>query len=486
MHKIKTGSILDYFPGEPRPVQREALLSLEQSWNDADVFVINIPVSGGKSRIAVTIARWAWAQKRKQSAITTPTNVLVDQYKADFPKMASLKKSESYDCVNNKDKENVKMSCSDAKKYFGNCCRNCPYVKDLRKNRAVPYGVYNNYIYMAHKLFRPVLIADEAHNLVPMIASLAEKKLWKHDYDYPDGISTYGSLLRWISTSPRLAYDRKLQLLFKELTSGAPKYVVTRDVEASYRNSERDVLKLSPIDVSDQPPTLWPKTVEKIVLLSATLGTKDVEQLGLDRRRVFYYSASSPIPARRRPVTANVGLSMAYANLEENVPKIATTIESEIARRPEQKGLIHATYSVAAMLKEHLSKNKRILFHDRENKMEVYQKFRELPADSGAVLVASGLYEGIDLPEDLGRFQFITKVPWPSMAEPAIKYMAETDPERYAWEAAKVVLQACGRICRTPTDYGETIILDSTFQRLYNEYQQFFPQWWRDAYREVK
>lgn len=477
-------SILDYFPGDPRPVQKEALLTIEKNWNDADVFIVNVPVSGGKSRIAVTLARWVWGQNKQKSALITPTNVLVDQYLADFKRMATLKKSDSYDCINNKDKENVKLTCSDVKKQFGNCCRNCPYVKDLRKNRAVPYGVYNYYIYMAHKLFRNVLIADEAHNLVPMIASLAEKKLWKHEYDYPDSINNYRQLLQWARNSSRLAYDRKLQLLLKELTSGAPKYVARRSDEL-WRGQERDVIRLSPIDISDQPPTLWPdKHVQKIILLSGTIGYKDIEQLGLDRKRVLYHNAQSPIPARRRPVTLDVELSMAWKNLDENIPRVADKIKAIVDDRSGQKGLIHATYDVAARLKCYL-KGSRFMFHDKDNKMEVYQKFREASPESGVILVASGLYEGIDLPEDLGRFQVVTKVPWPSMAEPAVKYMAEADPERYAWEATKIVLQACGRICRTPTDYGETFILDSTFKRLYNEYQQFFPSWWRNAYREI-
>jgi Rad3-related DNA helicase len=91
------------------------------------------------------------------------------------------------------------------------------------------------------------------------------------------------------------------------------------------------------------------------------------------------------------------------------------------------------------------------------------------------------MYEGIDLAYDSGRWQIISKVPWPSLADPAIKYLCKLDNEWYAWETVKTLLQGCGRICRTPDDFGATYIFDSTFNRLYNENPNFFPLWFRNS-----
>jgi Rad3-related DNA helicase len=91
------------------------------------------------------------------------------------------------------------------------------------------------------------------------------------------------------------------------------------------------------------------------------------------------------------------------------------------------------------------------------------------------------MYEGIDLPYDAARWQALTKVPYPSLAEPAIKYLADKDPEWYQWETAKLVLQASGRVVRASDDWGITYILDSSFEQLYEKAEHLFPQWWQDS-----
>ena len=95
------------------------------------------------------------------------------------------------------------------------------------------------------------------------------------------------------------------------------------------------------------------------------------------------------------------------------------------------------------------------------------------------------MYEGIDLPYDAGRWQILAKVPYPSLADPAIKYMASIDEEYYAWETIKTVLQACGRICRTPEDYGVTYIFDKSFERLYNQNNELWPLWFQNSVQGI-
>ena len=60
---------------------------------------------------------------------------------------------------------------------------------------------------------------------------------------------------------------------------------------------------------------------------------------------------------------------------------------------------------------------------------------------------------------------------------------AEKDPEWYDWQAIKAILQACGRVCRTPTDRGVTYIFDQKFRRLYTEREYLFPNWFKDSVR---
>lgn len=471
--------MLEFFPGLPRPIQVQALQQIEENWDKADVFVVNLPVGAGKSRIAVTLSRWANAKKKMGSSIITPTNVLVDQYRTDFPKLPTLSKKDSYSCHNSTTEHRV--SCKDTHSKRKIHCKECPYVKGIRQSHAVPYGIYNNHIYLAHKLYRPLLISDEAHNLVRVLQDRAAKIFWHHDYGFPGWVKDYGTLVRWIEAEPRFDEDARLQLLHKEVTNNKTRYVITRTSDL-FRGKEMECIRMSPVDVRDQPPLFWPGAqVRKIILLSATIGHKDVEQLGLDKRRVFTVNATSPVDAERRPVVVLSTCSMAYAKQQENLPVLAEAIRRLLDDHKE-KGLIHITYSLAAQLRSFLHTEPRLRWHTRENARDVYTSFKDEPASTGAVLVASGMYEGIDLPYDAARWQVITKVPYPSLAEPAVRYLADTDPDWYAWETAKSLLQASGRIVRATDDWGITYIVDSTFEhRLYRDHSHLFPQWWKES-----
>jgi len=104
-----------------------------------------------------------------------------------------------------------------------------------------------------------------------------------------------------------------------------------------------------------------------------------------------------------------------------------------------------------------------------------------MPVESGAILVASGMYEGIDLVGDLGRFQIIAKIPWASLGNPAMKHLSVLDPDYYLWDCMKTTIQACGRICRTPEDFGASYILDSSFRRLIRQGIGQCPEWFLEA-----
>lgn len=467
--------ILGLFPGKPRPVQQEALREIERAWSSADVFVVNLPVGAGKSRIAVTLARWANKRHSLSSAIITPTNLLVDQYIKDFSRLFTLAKRETYACQTVPD-----TSCQAFRDKNGRQCKDCYYSRLMRQAHAVPYGVFNNHIYLAHSLYKNVLIADEAHNLVRVLKDRAALRYWTHDYHFPEWVQDYGSLLRWLEANPRLDEDTKLQKLYNEINSPKPRYTITR-CEALFRGNQRDGISLSPVDVRDQPPLFWPnQKVRKIVLLSATIGKKDIEQLGLDKRRVIFINATSPVDKDRRPIISLSACNMSYKHQEAAIPEAASAIR-QLLQEHSEKGIIHATYDVAARLRTMLHGELRLRWHTRENARSAYEEFKNSPVEEGQVLVASGMYEGVDLPYDAARWQVISKVPYPSLKEPAVKYLAEKDPEWYHWETAKLILQASGRVVRASDDWGVTYILDSSFEMLYNKAEHLFPQWWQDS-----
>lgn len=471
-------SILTYFPEKypPSDIQKTTLECIEREWNRTDVFVVGCPTAVGKTFLGYTIARFAYKEHYCTSSIVMPTNIEVQNWLKHFPKMTTLWKKADYACIEAENNPDCKCLHEGPTKYF---CKGCPYLSFQKRAYAMPYGVFNSWIYLSKKLYKRVLIMDESHSLIPLIQDLQAKKLWQHDYHFPVWVNTYGSLLRWVE-STNYTEDAKLSILHRELTSGKPRFLVQRGEEL-FRDEMRECIKLLPIDVSDAPPIMWPSNrVSKIVLMSATMGPTDIRDLGLSNKRVCYITADSPIPPENRPIIYDPVGNMSYQYQASNVPSLVSYIKN-ILRSNRAKGLIHAPYSLVKQLRPLLEHESRLLFHDHENKDDIYKQFMDSPPALGKVLVASGLYEAVDIKYEAGRWQLICKVPYPSLAEPAIKYRCDQDREWYSWQAVKLILQASGRICRRPDDFGATYILDASFKRLFNDNRGMFPQWWQRA-----
>jgi len=466
-------SILTHFYGTPSTIQAELLIELEKQWDFYDVFSIIAPTAFGKTRVAHAIADWS-----NSATITVPNNILLDQYKDNFPDSSILYKRASYKC-----KTYPQRSCEETHKKLKRCCGGgeCNYLNAVKRAKQSPLNIVNYYTYLVHKLYSKTLIVDEAHLLLQTLQEFATKRIWKKTYGWPSSIQTLADIAGWLETVANL--DKKLQKLHKEILATNPCTLVRRDVDW-LRGQEEEVLKLIPLDTKNEPPIFWPPSkVKKIVLLSATLGKPDIESLGLSKKRVLFLECPSPIPVENRPIIYHKIANMSHRYQTESLPKIAKYIQYLLNEHPD-KGMIHTPYSVAGKLKKYLEHEDRLVWHDRENKVGIVEDFIDSDPEEGQVLVGSGLYEGLDLVDDTARWQVITKVPYPSLYDPAIRSKLEQDEAWYAWATIRPLLQASGRICRGPQDYGVTYILDTAFSKLYNTHKELFPDWWTSALLE--
>ena len=478
-------TIHSYFPYlKAREVQRELLDRLEAVWSQYDLVVINAPTSLGKSALATTLLNWEGS-----GMYCTPTNQLLSQFLGEFPDVPALYSpgvtSAGWAPGYTRD-ELIRGRQTASRTIDSIACTSSLAAIERLSGR------------MWSRRFH---VIDEAHSLIPMLQSAGALKIWKHKVRYPDNFWRRDELLTWAErelnyishTSGVLKF---LRTLVDTLTSDKPEYVITEE-EDIWRNGAKWLdppvlrgeecllpqLVLKPIRVpeTDSWRVLIGPRVKKVVLLSATLSRVDVEQLGIRNRRTLYLHCASPIEAGSRPIYFEPVAPVYHASLTEATRKLADYIrETLLPRYEEQKGLVHATYQQATLLRRFLgTQDGRILYHTKDDKQQVLANF--LASKPGTVLVASGMYEGVDLPYDRARWQAICKVPWKSLGDPAIRYQSEQNPEWYIWEALKYLIQACGRVVRAPDDYGETYILDSTFRRLYNEGKHLAPQWWLDG-----
>jgi Rad3-related DNA helicase len=474
-----------FYEYQPRPQQAEAMHFVEENWDKADVFVLQLPVSVGKSNLAMAIARWAHKTKKLKSNILVPTNVLLEQYKQSFSRLHFLQRKDMYRC--HRLPAHLPMeeaNCDWRKQVFDSFCEDCCYLKAVRQSHMTPYMVCNYWTYMAHKLFKPLVIMDEAHNLINIIRDLEGKRLWRKDYRYPSNITTYGDLLKWVEAHPRRDMDQKLKTLYEELSTGREHYLVEAGIDL-YRGREEECLKLLPIDVRNAKPYMWTAGkgskpgVQKIILLSATFTKIDLEMLGLTKRRVAVMETGSPIPPDRRPVYFMPICNSSFHYQGLAVTKLAAFLRELADARPGTKGFVHITYGMSSKLEVLLQSDPRFMFHDSGTKMSQYEIWRNSAASEGRVFVGCGMEEGLDLKGPDYGWQVLTKVQYASLAEPAIKHQAEERPQEYTWDAMRKCSQACGRICRDPADFGETYLVDLTFKKLFKQAKHFgiVPQW---------
>ena len=62
------------------------------------------------------------------------------------------------------------------------------------------------------------------------------------------------------------------------------------------------------------------------------------------------------------------------------------------------------------------------------------------------VLISPSLHTGLDLKDNLSRFQIITKVLYPNKSDRWINAKREVDEEGYYWQTALKLVQAYGQI----------------------------------------
>src|SRR5215472_15364367 len=75
----------------------------------------------------------------------------------------------------------------------------------------------------------------------------------------------------------------------------------------------------------------------------------------------------------------------------------------------------------------------------------------------------NALHLGLDLKDDLSRFQVITKVPYPSLGDKWIDGKRKKNGQWYNWQTGLRLVQGYGRSIRSKEDYAQTYVLDSLF-----------------------
>ena len=475
-------SILDFVPPgfTPRDNQVKVLLDLEASWDTSDIFILDVPVGGGKSLLALTIMAW-----QGNASYIVPNNLLMDQVINDFPNMPFRRAKDYYICPKGTSTDNFKWTCEKQKKACKGYCYGCPGVKDRIRDDTSEYGVYTYFGYFSNKRHRNLLIVDEAHAAITFLRELHTKRLWKDTYGWPEGL-TPELLLTWVKgerkrergAGGRRSKDSSLLALESHLMGRSKKNIAFRSSEPRFGRMG-DLIKVVPA-ICDGGPLWRPDKVSKIVLMSATLSDLDIRLLGLANYTTVRLVSESPIPAQNRPVSFTRDVAMGWENREEGCKILAEAIQRIAGNHIGDSGIVHLPYSLVPQMRQILGHDPRYLFHeqdpeDKRAKMDFYV------ANRGYILMACGMSEGLDLKYDKAVFNVVTKAAFPNKTDNFVQAMSAKFPRWAQEQAIKHLLQAYGRSTRAIDDYSMTYVLDTVLADLYNDNQSTFPKWFRDS-----
>lgn len=97
------------------------------------------------------------------------------------------------------------------------------------------------------------------------------------------------------------------------------------------------------------------------------------------------------------------------------------------------------------------------------------------------VLISPSLYTGLDLKDDLSRFQIVTKVPYPDLGDRWINEKRKINGRWYNWQTALRLVQGYGRSIRSKEDYAVTYVLDSGFENFVKKNKNILPDWFTQS-----
>jgi len=523
---------IKYFPFETPRLDQETAINdaLSSLWpNDGKkehrFWLANLPTGIGKSAIAITIARWLNDQKVEKTHLLTTQKILQEQYIKDFGSnyISNIFGRNQYKCVESKKDVTCEQSAEEKKIYGLKPCEKCPYVIARNEWIQSEIGLANFAFFLSYSLAnqtqvsamsRELIIIDEAHNLENILTSfstviinaeyaqsmgfsksefwnLSDEKLrlWIIEHYYPKLVahsSTYHKQLKQIDpkrANPALIETLKL---LDEYIAGLTTFVELWNV-VEWHHSKIDnfgIITIKPLTAHGLAERFLFKHGKKIICMSGTLLELNqfASQLGIPTANTKWLSLPSPFHKDNRKVFATYDqtLNVSFKNYDENVDALCDRISIIINEiHPDEAGIIHVgSYKLANDILNKV-RNKRILLHDSTNRMEIYNQ--HITSSKNTILLSPSMTEGVDLKDELSRFQIIAKLPYPSLGDAWIRSKMKRVKGWYEWHTIASLIQSSGRSIRNENDWCITYILDPSFKSIYTRKIGLFPMWWKES-----
>lgn len=475
----------------------------------------------------------------KGAYILTTQKILQEQYVEDFQRfdLESIKSSSNYSC-----KFYVEQSCAESLRVlnkvekrlpitseFAKTCKgNCTYKEAKTKFLQAQMGVTNFSYFLAETMYggalkaRELLVIDEAHNVEAELAKFVALKIETTDplkstkdsfkCTVPVTLRSQQEAFDWVKIRYVVDLKSHIEKLEKKIAKGIAKSEhpsrqlmrmmkenefldkhickVNRFIE-NYNPADwvlnvdaGTAIEFKPVDVSYHADWYLFKHAPRVLILSATIIDHEFycHSLGISLEQMAFKACDSPFPAKNRPVHYLPVGKMAAAELDKTLPHLVSTVKEILEGHKGEKGLVHVhSYKIMNALRESsLGRDKRCLF---QTSGEIREKllWEHSMSPDPTVIFSPSMTEGVDLRDDLSRFQIFCKIPFPYMGDAYVKRKMERSPRWYAFVTARTIVQAAGRSIRNEKDWAVSYILDGSWEWFLKQNRKLFPKYFLDS-----
>jgi len=405
-------------------------------------------------------------------------------------------------------------------------CQICPYWHQgqLTADASISAFTFSSFLFQRRLgRFEPrkLMIIDECHNIESELMKfvtleLTEFALTPLGIEIDEEIFSSDDLLDWINRKQihekllallgdsafkvdiqiadglSLEQSEALQSLltkieyFKKLLNLTQWVVETRS-ERNRRGVLRPKIVCRPMFVQRFAKDLLFSNGEQVLCMSATILDFEIwrRNLGLTKDEVAYVEGPCPFPPKNRPLhvlyAGNMGQKYFEKGEEPTRPKLMGTILWILNFHAGQRGIIHChSKKLSNAILEDVKSTRFLRPEDfpKEDKqllLEAHGKRKD------SVILAPGMHEGVDLANDLSRFQIIAKVPWADKSDKLISERMLKDDLYYPWLCALKLVQSYGRSVRNQDDWAHTYILDGNFAMVLSKHRRILPDWFLEA-----
>ena len=216
-------------------------------------------------------------------------------------------------------------------------------------------------------------------------------------------------------------------------------------------------------------------------IMNSSNNASFIKDIGIENEKYKFARVKSTIPKENRIIKYDSSIgNMSSKKIDETLPKMVEAVKKILEFHKNEKGYIFTnSYKISNYLIDKI-KTDRFSYHDNSiNRAEALNN--HINSKNNTVLITPSMNIGIDLKDDLSRFQIIVKMPFPYLGDKQVQKKMEINKEWYIWKTLVELIQAMGRSVRSDNDYATTYILDKDWEMVYNRSKNIIPSWFSEA-----